>query len=240
MRCLCCVTFVIVLFVFPFKILKGQSPLTDDKPSFLSAKAYYINEIKESTHLYTGKEYYKYESGIRGFPFFVSEVMQTGDIFYDGFLYKNIPLLYDIVRQVVVINQYQQEARIQLLTEKIKYFTLNEHRFETIPAEGEDDNISKGLYDVAFAGKANVLIKRIKGIRKGLRAEDPYSFREEDEFYIKKGKTVFNVTNKKAAIEAFGDKKDLVKAFIRKNKLRFKKNIEKDLITTAAYYSTLN
>ena len=36
------------------------------------------------------------------------------------------------------------------------------------------------------------------------------------------------------------DKKDLVKSFIRKNKFRFKKNIESELVATAKYYSTLN
>ena len=45
---------------------------------------------------------------------------------------------------------------------------------------------------------------------------------------------------KTRSLQAFSDKKDFVKAFIRKNKFRFKKNIEKELIMTAEYYSTLN
>lgn len=241
MRCLCCSIFTVALFVFPFKITKGQSSITADEPSFLSAKLYFQNEIKENADLFTGKEYYKYESGIKGFPFFMTELMQNADIFYEGTLYKNVPLLYDIVRQVVVIKQYQQETRIQLLGEKIKYFILGGHRFETTPpAEGEGDDISEGLYDAAFTGKASVLIKRVKYVKKGLHAEDPYSFSEEDELYVKKGKSVYNVSNKKAVMQAFDDKKDLVKTFVRKNNLKFKKNIEKDLIMTAAYYSTLN
>jgi len=241
MRCLSCSTIIVVLFVFPFQIIKGQSSVTAEESSFLSAKTYFKNEVRENTHLYTGKEYYKYESGITGFPFFETNQMQNGDVFYDGNLYKNVPLLYDIVRQAVVINQYHQETRIQLLTEKIDYFILNGHRFETIsPAEGEVGNISKGLFDVAFTGKASVLVKRVKSIRKGLRAEDPYSFKEEDEYYLKKGKSVYNASDKKAVLQVFDDKKDLVNTFIRKNNLKFKKDKEKDLIMTAAYYSTLN
>lgn len=240
MRCLCCFTYVLLL-IFPFKIIKGQPSITSAESSLLNTKNFFQNEIKEYAHLYTGKEYFKYESGIKGFPFFETDQMQTGDIFYDENLYTNVPMLYDIVRQAVVINQYQQEARIQLLTEKIKYFVLNGHRFEVISqAEGEADKISKGLFDVAFIGKASVLIKRIKSIKKGLRAEDPYSFKQEDEYYLKKGRSLYNISDKKAALEVLSDKKDLVRTFIRKNNLKFKKDIEKDLITTAAYYSTLN
>ncbi|MEJ7677071.1 MAG: hypothetical protein WKG06_04175 [Segetibacter sp.] len=239
MCCLYCSAFIVVLFIFPFNITKGQSPDTANKSSFLSVKNYFKNEIKEDTHLYTGKEYYKYEAGITGFPFFVTNQMRTGDIFYEGTLYKDVPVLYDIVRQVLVINKYLQETRIQLLTEKIKYFIIDGHRFEIIsPVEGEVGN--KGLYDVAFTGKVSVLVKRVKSIKSGQRAEDPNLFREEDEYYLKKGKSVYNVSNKKDVLQAFDDKKDIVKIFIRKNNLKFKKDIEKDLITTAAYYSTLN
>ncbi len=241
MRCLCCLTCVVVLFTFPSNIVIGQSADTADNPSFQITKTYYQNEIKEDTHLYTGKEYYKYEPGISGFPFFETDQMHTGDIFYDGNLYRNVPMLYDVVRQVVVINQYQQDSRMQLLTEKIKYFTYNGHRFEIFSQAAEEaGNITKGLYDIAFTGKASVLVKRIKSIRKGLRAEDPYSFKEEDEYYVKKGNTLYNVSDKKGVLETFDDKKDLVKTFIRKNNLKFKKEIEKDLVMTAAYYSTLN
>ena len=239
MRCLCCFS-PVLLFIFPFNILKGQSSITSADSSLLSAKAFFQKEIKEDAHLYTGKEYYKYEPGIKGFPFLETDQMQPGDIFYDGNLYKNVPMLYDIVRQAVVINQYQQDVRIQLLTEKIKYFIFNGHRFEIVSQAEEAGNISKGLYDIAFAGKASVLVKRVKSIKKGLHAEDPYSFKEEDEYYLKKGKTLYNVSDKKSVLEVFDDKKDLVKTFTRKNNLKFKKDIEKDLITTAAYYSTLN
>lgn len=241
MRCLFCSTFVVALFIFPFNIITGQSSITAAGSSLLSAKAYFQNEIKDNMHLFTGKKYYKYEPGLQGFPFFETNQMQSADIFYDGNLYKNIPLLFDIVRQLAVINQYQQETRIQLLTEKIEYFTLNGHRFENISFDkGGVNSVNKGLFDIVFTGKASVLVKRIKNIKKGFRAEDPYSFSEEDEYFVKKEKGLFNAGNKKAVMLAFDDKKDFVRIFIKKNNLKFKKSIEKDLIMTAAYYSTLN
>ena len=229
-----------IFFNLPFTT-KAQTSFADSSSAAFNIQAYFQNEIKEDAHLYTGKEYRNYEPGIKGFPFFMNDEMLKGNIFYDGNLYKEVPMLFDIVRQQVVINNYNQDNRIQLLIEKIKYFTLNDHRFETISqAVGKEENISKGLYDVMYAGKASVLVKRIKNIKKGLRPEDPYSFIEEDELYIKNRKSLYSISGKNAVMNALDDKKDLVKTFIRKNRLRFKKNIEKDVIMTATYYSTLN
>jgi hypothetical protein len=229
-------TSLAIFFICPFAI-KAQSTSTDTSTAIISIKTYFQNEIREDAHLYSGKEYSKYEPGIKGFPFFKNDEMLNGEILYDGNVYKDVPMLFDIVRQQVVINTYNQETRIQLLTEKIKYFTLNGHRFETVSqAEGKDDNISKGLYDVVYTGKASMLVKRFKKIKKGLRAEDPYTFTEEDEFFIRNGKNLYGISGKNAVMQALDDKKDLVKTCIRKNKLRFKKNIEKDLITVATYY----
>ena len=78
---------------------------------------------------------------------------------------------------------------IKLLNEKIKYFTFDGHRFENIfSSEGRDGNITNTFYDIMFNGKACVLVKRIKHIKNGIKAEDPTSFVEQDELYVRNGK----------------------------------------------------
>lgn len=209
--------------------------------SFTNTKAYFQNETGADLHLYTGKEYIKPSVNIKGHPFFETDQMQSGEIFYDGTFYENVPLQYDIASQEVVINRYNSNEAIQLPNEKIKYFLFDGKRFENIfSIEGKDENVKSTIYEIMSSGKASVLIKRIKKIKNGLRAEDPASFVEEDEFYVRKEKNLYTINDKGSVMEAFGDKKDLIKTFIRKNKLRFKKNTEKELIITAEYYSTLN
>ena len=73
-----------------------------------------------------------------------------------------------------------------------------------------------------------------------MRAEDPTSFKEEDEIYIRNGKSLYKINNKNGVMAALENKKDLIKTFIRKNRLRFKKHIEQDVAAVATYYSTLN
>jgi hypothetical protein len=239
----CCCSFISVLLLSVFTLAKtsAQTSIPVDQSPEKNVIEYFQKEMGENAHLYTGKEYTGYSNGIKGFAFFLTDQMQSGDIFYDGTLYSNIPLLFDIVRQEVVINRYNQEARIKLLNEKLQYFTFSGHRFENIAlSAGKDESLGNDIYDVVFNGKASVFVKRIKRIKNPIRAEDPPVFVEEDVYYIRNGSNLYAVDSKNSLTGAMSDKKDLVKNYIRKNKFRFKRNIENDLISVAAYYSTLN
>ena len=235
-------SFILLTIIFPSNKTVAQTSGNQSQPdSFITAKAYFQNETGEDAHLYTGKEFINYSVNIKGHPFFETDQMQNGDIFYDGTLYENILMLYDIAAQEVIINRYKQDERIRLLNEKIKYFTFDGHRFENIfSVEGKDENITNTFFDIMYNGKAGILVKRIKRIKNGIKAEDPTSFVEEDELYVRNGKNLYAIDGRNSTLQAFSDKKDPIKTFIRKNKLKFKKNIEKDLIMTAEYYSTLN
>ena len=234
--------FLLLMLFFAFNKTNGQtSSYSNQSASYKNAKVYFQNETGEDAHLYTGEQYTGYEKNIKGYPFFVSPLMQNGDIFYNGSLYQNVPLLFDIVRQEIVINRYNQNFRIKLLNEKVKYFTLAGHRFENITVtEGKDENIVNGIYDIVFDGKTSVFVKRIKRIKYPFKAEDPPGFIEEDVFYIRTGNTMYAVDNRSTLLQALNDKRELIKTYVRKNKLKFKKKIEKELIMIAVYYSTLN
>ena len=142
MRCLFNLIFTATLHIFSLNTFAQSSIKPEPSSSF--TQTYFQNELKEDAHLYTGKEYYRYTAGVKGYPFYITDQMQPGEILYDGTIYKDVPMLFDAVRQVVVINQYQQDNRIQLLTEKINYFILNGHRFETfLQAEGTENAVSR-------------------------------------------------------------------------------------------------
>lgn len=233
--------YTVVVSVSALNTTTGQTSSSDQSASLKNTLAYFQTEIGEDAHLYTGKEYTPYEKGIKGDPFFSSSQMQNGTVFYDGTLYTDIPLLFDIVRQEVVINFYDQDVRIKLLNEKIKYFTLAGHRFENIVlAEGKEENVVHALYDVVFDGRASVLVKRAKRIKTPVRAEEPPVFVEDDAVFVRNAGALYAVDSRNSLLQALNDKNELIKTYIRKNKFRFKKNMEKEIILTAAYYSTLN
>jgi len=220
----------------------------DTNSAFANTEAYYQEKIKDGSFLYTGNEYSAYEPGLKGNPFFRTDTMQNGEIFYDGNLYRNVPLLYDISRQQIVINTYDLSTQLQLLKEKIKYFVLDGHRFENfngIINDSESIDGVNGFYEIVSTGKAAVMIKRQKILKNGEKSDNP-NFRsapnffiENDVFFMKNGNKIFLVTGKNELLNALEDKKSAIKIFIRNHHFRFKKNIEKELVTTAAYYSSL-
>ena len=235
------------LFILSLTTCSSSLQAQNADLALANAEKFYQNKIKGDAFLFTGKEYAAYRPGLKGTPFFMTDTMQNGIIFYDANLYKNVPMLYDISHQQVVIHNYSRTALLQLLPEKIKYFIFNGHRFEKFDTTSNLESADAiGFYEIVFTGKASVLVKRQKSLKEGKVANDPNYrsapdfFIENDVFFLRNGNQMFPVSEKNGVLNALEDRKSLVKKFLRKNHLRFKKNLEKDLITTATYYSSLN
>jgi hypothetical protein len=232
---------LLALVLFANKMAAQTSTSDSQHRADLRIIAYFTNELKVDAHLYTGKEFVPYASNIKGDPFFAGTGMQMNEIYYDGTLYENIPLQYDIVSQEIITGRYGGGEEIQLINEKIKYFTLYGHRFEHIfSILGKDETVTNTFFEILTEGTATLMAKRIKRIKSGLRTEDPTMFVEEDQFFIRKQKNLYPVDGKNSILLAFADKASAIKSFIRKNKLSFKKKLEEELIMTTNYYSSLN
>ncbi len=238
MPCLYPFVFIGLLFTFDNTIAQTTSP--GQSSAYNNINAYYQNEVRDKSHLYTGKEYPAYKAGIQGTQFFMSPQMQNSTLFYDGTLFEDVPLLFDLVRHDVVINRYEDNTRIKLLSEKIKYFIISGHRFENLTVRGVNgEELTNDFFDIVFEGKADVLVDRIKKIEMTLNPEDPPKFTERDKFFIRNDNNIYAVDNTKSIAKALSDKKDQVKTFIRKNKFKFKNNTEEEIVKTVAYYETL-
>src|SRR6476619_7580616 len=96
-----------------------------------NAVAFYQQFIDPPTGLYNGSEYVDYANSIKaGNPFFMSTNFNPGSIVYDGVLYNNIPLLYDVVKGEIVIKV--GIYKISLINEKISGFSLMNNKFVRI------------------------------------------------------------------------------------------------------------
>lgn len=239
MNCLYPVTVIGLLFIS--NILQAQPVLDSANSSaYNNTNTYFKNEIGDKSLLYIGKEYPPYRSGIQGTQFFLSPQMQNGTIFYDHVLFENVPFLFDLVRHDVVINRFEDNTRMKLISEKIGYFIIADHRFENLKFRGSDtQEFENDFFDVVFDGKADVLVDRIKKIEMTLSPEDPPRFNERDKFFIRNDRGIYPIDDTKSVLKALSDKKDQVKTFIRKNKFKFKGNAEEEIVKIAAYYESL-
>jgi len=229
-----------------FQRINAQNYLTDSafySQSVSNAVFFYMNSLGKTTHLFNGSEYIFNNHGVTGHPFFAAGQPVKGNIFYDGTLYPNVSISYDLSRDEVFINNNPgQDFNLKLITERIGYFSILNHVFIRI---AQDNNIkgyspSTGFYDLLYNGKIIVLAKRRKQIEQAFKAEDSLKFVQYNEYLIKKNNIYYTVDSKRSLMNVFQDQKDKVKKYFRKSNLDFKKNPENAIVKTAEYYGQLN
>ena len=87
---------------------------------YYNALQIYHQYVTPETGLFRGSEYVQYGHTLReGHPFFDDGHQQQGSIFYDRILYENVMILYDQVRQQVVINDPYEDYKLFLINEQI-------------------------------------------------------------------------------------------------------------------------
>lgn len=237
--------FFIIAFCGLVKLCAAQFPITDTFPNSQDSNFLvdlYSSAIGENAHLYNGREYFTYDKRIKGNPFFETDSMTAGNISYNGGEYDNVPMLYDITRDEVIINRYHQNFKISLLTEKLEKFTFLNHFFYHMEKDSlHGVLLSPGLYDELYHGNTTVLVKRKKRIsEKIVLNANVISYQPDDHFYIKRNNKYAGISNKSSLLKAFNDKKKEIRKYLRKHKIKFKSDPEKAILQSAVYYDQLS
>src|SRR3982751_1819689 len=80
--------------------------------------------IEKQSRLYNGIEHLGYSARIKGHAYFLQRELQTGTLIYDELEFTNVPMLYDLLKDQVVILHFNHFTKIGLVSEKVKAFTL--------------------------------------------------------------------------------------------------------------------
>src|SRR5579863_355125 len=239
---------VLLKFLLCFMLfvkMAGAQDLRSDSLSNQLNNSYpvglYFSAIGENAHIYSGYEYLTPDRNIKGSPYYLSDGPSPSDILYDDTYYSDIPILYDVVKDEVVINRLGQNFKISLITDKLKSFTLHRHEFIRISVDSANGvQLPTGFYDRLYNGKTIVLAKRRTRLQETyVYSQINYEYIREDIYYMIVAGQIVQVDNKSSAMKMFKSKKSEIKSFIRKNKLNFKSDFEKSLIAISAYYDQL-
>jgi hypothetical protein len=201
----------------------------------------YFNSVGENAHIYTGYEYFTPDRNIKGSPYYLSDSPWPADLIYDDSYYRNIPVLYDVVKDEVVINRLGQNFKISLITDKLKSFTIRRHEFIRISRDSSNGvELTTGFYDRLYNGKTIVLAKRRTRLQETyVYSQIIYEYIRQDIYYVVVSGQATEVNSKSSVLKLFNSKKSEIKTFIRKNKLNFKSDFEKTLVAVSAYYDQL-
>jgi hypothetical protein len=201
-----------------------------------TAQKIYSDSIKVQSSIYNGSEYLSYISLADEHPYFISSDWANGSIFYDGELSEDIPLLYDIHTDNVVIEPTYISTKIQLVKEKIQYFTLYGHTF----IRYFENKIQNGFYDQLCNGNIKLYVRRTKEFEETISpTKVNHNFDQKSKYYIYKDGKFNAIRSKRSVLKVLASKKRELNQFIHKNHLRFRKNREGSVLKLVEFYNII-
>lgn len=211
--------------------------------SIKNALAAYEEAVGVQTHLYNGTEYIDYKKAhFEGDQFLISKAAARGNVFYDGTWYTQVPMLYDIVTDEVVVPHNSSGLMMKLITGKIDTFQLHGHTFVRLQADSASKEVLQpGFYDLLHNGNTQFLVKRIKNMQdRATPAGMEGEFRVGDKLYIRKDGGYHQVSSKRSVYKLFKDKKKLLQKYASSNGLKFRKKKEEAILALTRYYDSLS
>lgn len=228
----------------------GQAALSDSsslQKIVDQTVANFYKTIGQQSRLYNGHEYQPYDPHIKGTALFPYDIQnwEPGEVNYDGIIYKNVPMKYDIYKDVLVVLLYNKFSMYTLLNTKVHDFTFDNHHFVRLDADSirnDNSGISGGFYDQLYGGKIEILAKRVKSIQNSSTTEvvPETSFTSRDEYYLRKGDTYYKIGSQRSVLSVLKDKKSLLQQYLRQNNIRFNDNPEDAMAKMASYYDHLS
>ncbi len=197
----------------------------------------YDQIVGENTRLYNGIEFIDpfQKKTIEGFPYFLMDDWQDGSIFYDGRLYENVPLLFDVYQNRVIVDHPRSHAKIELITEKITYFTISDKYFVRL------ESPAAGFYQELYGGETKVYALHYKTIQEKIGEKTMITeFLTKRKLYILRNGTYHFITSKKSALKVLKEHKSDLNKLLGQEKISFKKNKEYALARMGQYFDQLN
>ena len=190
------------------------------------------------SRLYNGIEYIRNGTPAKGFPFWEADSLRSGTLCYNGLLFPGVPMEYDLVEDKLVIPYYTGSSLISLISERLSYFSIGPQRFRYIDADSNTSALpSRGFYQELYRNGPNVLLaRREKKLVFPSNREDQPVYTQHNAYFLLLDGHYSPIDGEKELLEIGKDRKDAVRQYIRKNKIRFKKNLEDALIRATGYY----
>jgi len=232
----------IVLLLLCMAQMQGYTQQISTDTAFLAQSkkkivAVYATSIQHQSRLYNGSDYVIYLSRDEEHPYFNADDWTIGSVIYWGELYENVPLMYDLSSDQIV-TEHNRGNPIKLLREKVDGFTIFDHTFVRI--KDDQNKISEGFYDRLYNGSSKVYAKHTKTYRDDIISKEIIpSFDENTKFYLVKNGAFNTVKSKGSVLQVLDDRKQEIKAFIRKNRIRFKVNRAEAIVRTTEFYDSL-
>ena len=221
---------LLLLCVVGILPLSGQS----DKLSaeLLEARKQMVYSHHEEAYvagILTGKQFTDYNNKFK--QFFLGKYTSQGSLVYDGVLFEDIELQYNIFTQDVIalMETHRSERYVEVTPDKVSAFSVYEHDFVHLAG---DSVMAPGIYELAYGGvNSSVFIKRTSISNKLVDGNQiNIEYEPVSKYFVRNQFGTFRVSSKKKLIQAYQKSPRLIR-IIKTNRIKFsKKKIEQGLV----------
>jgi hypothetical protein len=233
---------LLVGLLFFFSIIKagGQRAetiaYTSASDSLLSV---YQATLGSDLPLYNGRQFYGYYKLTKESPFYPEETQwNIGSVQYENMWYRNVPLMYDIYKDEVIIKH--NRGPYILYRDRVQEFSILDKVFIRIDEDKKNGIATEGFYQRLSTGKITMFAKRIKKTEEDKSSavlEIRFIFKTR--FYILKDGHYSLISSRKSLLTLLNDKSSELRQYIKKAKLKYRANRELYITQVADFYNKL-
>ncbi len=243
--------FLFFFFQQLFFVSAVAQSLSGDSTVSNRAMAYAVNlyaqSVRDQTLLYNGSEYKAIPHSPKEHPYFENDQWEWGVIEYNGVIYDQVPLLYDVFTDEVILNYYHLQLEyivLRLAQEKIKRFVMRGHTFIRLSVNSTQSGVTlNGFYDLLYDGSVKVLAKRKKRQYRdlsagagGLAYATGLAYADKVSYFMYKDGVYFPVKSRRSVMKILQDRKEKVSRLASENNLSFGNDTGAVIAKLASYY----
>lgn len=233
------ITFLVSIFLSFFTAFPGFGSYDDGLNSFHN-KTEIPDSLRDRQNLYIGREWKNTFRRITGDPFLFAGYFLPGSVTFNGRTFSNIQIRYDIysdeimvprsLDQIVMLNKEMVDSFLFVYDNKI-------YRFKKIT-----EDLQRGTEEyvnVLYSGRSALYIKYAKRISTEIADYSDGRFYQVVAIYFVKAGKPIQVRKMKDMYGVLENEKDLMRKYIRENKLKVTRKIPESFLPVVRYYDSL-
>lgn len=194
-----------------------------------------------AARLVSGTEYLDYTpSNTIGNQFFLNNTAQPGSVYYDERYFTDVPLLYDLKLDQLILADTVHNVKLRLINERVAFFQLDGRHFVRVQADSAAE-APNGFYQVLLDGHVRLLARRSKKVAEEIVQQHlSFIYKETSRLFTQQNGKLTEITKLGSLLTVLADHKPELQKFVRSNKLKFSGS-ERELSATRLvdYYNTL-
>jgi hypothetical protein len=209
--------------------------------------SYYNGLIRNESALFTGSEYKLPPQTDKEYPFFVKynapmedeEFWKDGNIVFNQERYENVPVLYDLTQDMVIIENWAGDP-IMLVKEKVSYFSAGKTEFLHLRNTAKVGLPRDGFYELLYDGPTRIVGRHSKTQQERIENRTLltyYTYKQRH--YLLKNGVYHSLASKGDLFKLLADRKTELRDYVREQKIKISKKDPSSFARVAAYYDTI-